>query len=128
MMKISNAFCDSILVCTTLRPDIVMWSTSTKQLVMIELAVPWEERIEDAYERKKANYQELVEESKAKGWKVWCFPVEGGFPRTITMAGARSTRSYWEEEKTDGPRDRKGSRGSLSLDLEEARRAMIADQ
>ena len=66
------------VLCTTLRPDIVMWSASTKQLVMIELTVPWEERIEDAYERKKAKYQELVEESKDKGWKVWCLPVEVG--------------------------------------------------
>ena len=36
------------VLCTTLRPGIVMWSASTKQLVMIELTVPWEERIEDA--------------------------------------------------------------------------------
>ena len=33
---------------TNLRPDIVLWSRGTKQVVLIELTVPWEERIEEA--------------------------------------------------------------------------------
>lgn len=27
---------------TSLRPDIVLWSKGTKQVVLIELTVPWE--------------------------------------------------------------------------------------
>ena len=63
---------------TCLRPDIVLWSPTTKSLVMIELTVPWEERIEEAYERKLAKYQELVEDCHRKGWKACCLPVEVG--------------------------------------------------
>ena len=33
--------------------------TSHQSFVMIELTVPWEERIEEAYERKLAKYQDL---------------------------------------------------------------------
>ena len=37
---------------TRLRPDIILVSEGTKQLVLLELTVPWEERMEDAQERK----------------------------------------------------------------------------
>ena len=77
-----------------------MWSASTKQLVMIELTAPCEERMEDAYERKKGKYQDIVDESKEKGWKVWCMPVEvgcRGFPgqslwRTLRVLGVIGKR------------------------------------
>lgn len=32
----------------TLKPDIVLWSRASKQVVLLELTVPWEERMEDA--------------------------------------------------------------------------------
>ena len=50
-----------------LRPDIVMWSRSTRNLIIIELTVPWEERMEEANERKREKYQDLVDECKEKG-------------------------------------------------------------
>ena len=37
---------------TTLGPDIVLVSEATKTVVMLELTVPWEERMEEAFERK----------------------------------------------------------------------------
>ncbi len=46
---------------TTLRPDIVLWSKAAKQVILVELTVPWEERIEEAYELKKAKYQDLAD-------------------------------------------------------------------
>ena len=42
---------------TTLRPDIIIWSRSPKKVILVELTVPWEERIEEAYETKKATVQ-----------------------------------------------------------------------
>ena len=66
------------IVMTTKRPDIVMWSASRKKVVLLELTVPWEERMEDAFERKMAKYEELVAECQEKGWKCWCLPVEMG--------------------------------------------------
>ena len=39
---------------TTLRPDDVtcIWSRSFKKVILVELRVPWEERIEEAYSTK----------------------------------------------------------------------------
>ncbi|XP_072560565.1 uncharacterized protein [Paramormyrops kingsleyae] len=38
------------IISTTLRPDMVLTSESTKQVVLLELTVPWEDRIEEAFE------------------------------------------------------------------------------
>ncbi|XP_052224708.1 uncharacterized protein LOC127840340 [Dreissena polymorpha] len=58
--------------------DIVLWSETGKKLVTIELTVPWEARCEEAYERKKAKYKELMDLCKQQGWRTWRFPVEVG--------------------------------------------------
>lgn len=63
---------------TSLRPDIVLWSKGIKQVVLIELTVPWEERMEEAQERKLKKYQDLVLKSQQNGWKAWNLPVEVG--------------------------------------------------
>ena len=63
---------------TASRPDIVLWSTQTKQVVMLELTVPWEERVEEANERKRLKYQDLVADCQNNGYRTWCFPVEVG--------------------------------------------------
>ncbi|KAL0199179.1 hypothetical protein M9458_007719, partial [Cirrhinus mrigala] len=42
------------------------------QLIILELTVPWEERIEEANERKRAKYQELVEETIYEPIEVGC--------------------------------------------------------
>ncbi|XP_076113544.1 uncharacterized protein LOC143081178 [Mytilus galloprovincialis] len=66
------------IAATSLRPDIVIWSQGTKQAVLLELTVPWEYRIEEAYERKMAKYQQLVEDCKQRGWRTWCMAIEVG--------------------------------------------------
>jgi hypothetical protein len=63
---------------TALRPDVLLISRSSKQLVMIELTVPWEENVEEAHERKRGKYEELREECRANGWAARCEPVEVG--------------------------------------------------
>lgn len=55
---------------TSLRPDIVLWSKDTKQVVIMERMVPWEERIEEAYECKLKKSQALILESQQNGWKA----------------------------------------------------------
>lgn len=42
----------SHIVETRLRPDLVIRSDSTKQVIVWELTMPWEERIEETHERK----------------------------------------------------------------------------
>ena len=66
------------MVVTNQRPDIIIWSACAKIVILIELTVPWEERMEEAFERKRKRYQELVDDCSQRGWKVWNFPVEVG--------------------------------------------------
>ena len=63
---------------TQSRPDIVLWSAASRQVVMLELTVPWEERVEEANERKRLKYQQLVEDCQSNRYKTWCLPVEVG--------------------------------------------------
>ncbi|XP_053183947.1 LOW QUALITY PROTEIN: uncharacterized protein LOC128367182 [Scomber japonicus] len=66
------------ITSTSLRPDLVLTSPSSKQVLLVELTVPWEDRMEEANERKRLKYQELTEECRRRGWKARCEPVEVG--------------------------------------------------
>ncbi|XP_021349432.1 uncharacterized protein LOC110466448 [Mizuhopecten yessoensis] len=81
------------IVETTLRPDMVIWTEQSRHLIAIELTVPWEEGCEEAHERKKAKYDELMEKCRSRGWTVWLFPVEvgcRGFPAQSVWRTLRS--------------------------------------
>lgn len=41
------------------RPDLELWLASLHLVYIIELTVPWEDAVEEAYERKKLRYTEL---------------------------------------------------------------------
>lgn len=45
---------------STLRPDVVLVSETTRKVVLLELTVPWKDRTEEAFERKRAKYEELA--------------------------------------------------------------------
>ncbi|XP_063080140.1 uncharacterized protein LOC134470047 [Engraulis encrasicolus] len=66
------------IASTTLRPDMVLTSTSSRQVVLLELTVPWEDRMEEAQERKRAKYADLVAECRRNGWSARCEPIEVG--------------------------------------------------
>ena len=75
------------IAVTNYRPDMVLFSKKSRVCVLIELTVPWEERIEEAHERKMAKYAELVEQCRTRAWKTWCFPIKvgcRGFPSNTT--------------------------------------------
>ena len=63
---------------TAKRPDITIYSVITKNVIIIELTVPTEENLANAYARKKCKYQELIAECENRGWSVYYFPVEVG--------------------------------------------------
>lgn len=67
------------IVNTNLRPDIVYWLTCQQVVYFIELTVPWESSLEEAYERKKLKYEELRAEAEQRGWKARVCPVEVGW-------------------------------------------------
>jgi hypothetical protein len=66
------------ITTTSLRPDIVVWSTKGRSVHLIELTVPQEGGIEAAFERKKAKYSDLAAEYREAGWKATIYPVEVG--------------------------------------------------
>ena len=47
-----------------------------KKIIMWDLAVPWEEYVEEAHEEKKIKYDELLETCKNDGWNASCTPIE----------------------------------------------------
>lgn len=66
------------IVQTRERPDIVIWSDSTRQVLLVELTVPWEENMEAAFERKKTRYETLRADCEERGWSCHVLPIEVG--------------------------------------------------
>lgn len=66
------------ITTTTLQPYRIIFSDSTKQVIILELTVLWEECMEEANERKCSKYQELVEQCQSWGWRTPCEPIEMG--------------------------------------------------
>lgn len=66
------------ITLTTLRPDIVLWSSLTKTVIMAELIVPWEEGMEAAFKRKEERYAELAAVCSEAGWRALTVPLEVG--------------------------------------------------
>ena len=66
------------ITVTNLRPDIVLFSSKTRQVIMIELSVCWESNMDSAYEYKRSKYQELVDDCHRNKWKAACMPIEIG--------------------------------------------------
>ena len=61
-----------------MRPDIVLNSQSTKQLIMIELTVPYENRMEAAQIYKTEKYADLANNVRREGYQVKVFAAEVG--------------------------------------------------
>ena len=54
----------SVFVLTGMRPDSVLYSECKRIVYLTELTIPFEDAIEEAFERKKLKYAELVAEAK----------------------------------------------------------------
>lgn len=63
---------------TNERPDIVLWSASTKTVIMIELTCPAEENLDAARARKLKRYAVLCEQIRLNGWVAVLHTVEAG--------------------------------------------------
>ena len=86
-----------------MRPDIVLSSLSTKQLIMIELTVPYENRMESAHNYKTEKYADLAESLRKDGYHVKVIAVEVGargyvgesaysLLKQLSIAGKEKTR------------------------------------
>ena len=66
------------IAATLQRPDIVIFSRALRQVILIELTVPLEDRVCLAHERKRNRYLPLLSLCQSNGWNATHFPVEVG--------------------------------------------------
>lgn len=92
---------------TSFQPDIVVWSQESKQAVLIELTVPWEERIQLVHDCTLLNYQSLIFESQQRGRRRldshsrehWGCLELGGYPSEASVSERCSTALTWRHPK-----------------------------
>lgn len=58
---------------TSLRPDLVLWSSTQRRVYVVELTVPWEDAVQEAFERKRNRYSAC---SGQQGWDAKIYPVD----------------------------------------------------
>ena len=79
------------ILVTTDRPDIVVFSNSTKRVIIIELTCPVEENLEKWREEKRNKYSRLAEAIEGAGsWKATVMTIEVG-ARGFVSKAVRST-------------------------------------
>ena len=66
------------IVQTSLRPDIIIYSNTTKQVIILELTVPTEENIFHRHSDKENKYVKLLDDIKMNQWTGQVFGVEVG--------------------------------------------------
>ena len=63
---------------TSLRPDVVLFSRSSKTIVLLKLTVPLEDSVHLAHDRKTTKYSALVTACEENGFKTHMFALEVG--------------------------------------------------
>ncbi|KAG2468456.1 EPHB1 protein, partial [Polypterus senegalus] len=93
------------ITSSNLRPDLVLWLESLQLFYIIELNVPWEDVLEEAYERKKLRYADLATNVQQRSWKAKGRPVEweevsgldeeGNSVRTYQICSLEGNQNNW---------------------------------
>ena len=68
----------SFIAITCLRPDIVLFSTSIKTVIILELTCPCDENMEEWHQKKFFKYDPLTTSVRCNGWSVYFFGVAVG--------------------------------------------------
>ena len=68
----------SAIAISQLRPDILLYSTSTKIVIILKLTCPCEENVESWHASKFGKYDPLCSAIKTNGWSMHFFAVEVG--------------------------------------------------
>ena len=63
---------------TSLRPDVELFSRSSKTIVLLELTVPREDNVHLAHDRRSSKYSALVKACEENGFKTHMFALEVG--------------------------------------------------
>ena len=112
------------VLTTTLRPDIVLWSRSSRQVILLELTVPWETRLEEAHERELTKYGPVGNRHPEQELESVVFPGRSRLQRicgTVPLESVGVPRTYWTREEKLGGKSRKTGRDGVRMDLEEER-------
>ena len=91
---------------TLQRPDIVIFSLALRQVILIELTVPLEDRVCDTHERKRSRYLPLLSLCQNNGRNATHFPVEVGSWGFVAYSVTRCLRqlgfpTYWAKKKSE---------------------------
>ena len=87
-----------------MRPDIVLHSPSTKKVILIELSVPYESRMEEAHTYKTEKYASLASSLREQGFQTRVLPIEVGergfvdtsaydLMKQLSISGKKRTRT-----------------------------------
>jgi hypothetical protein len=96
----------TIVAVTNKRPDLVLWSASRRHIVLLELTVPAERNVVQAFERKLMRYDgpgALGSDCRDAGWVVDVMPLEVGtlgFVAESTMRACKKLGAWSKELKT----------------------------
>ena len=82
------------IATTRKRPDLIVYSKATRCLGMVELTIPFEDRMEVANELKRSSYEELKTACEANGWRVSLWPVEVGARGFISPSLHQALKSF----------------------------------
>ena len=105
----------STAASTDLRPDLVVWNDSQRVLVLAELTVCFETNFEDASQRKRNKYQDLLETCQASGHTTHLITLEVGSRGFVNFSGFQRFLKFFSFSRKD----------TLSLLKSVAREAII---
>ena len=90
----SLQFCFPTEICSTSeRPDLVIWSSRTKVVILVELTCPAEEGIQNAANRKMKRYIDIQLLIRESGWTPHLFTIEVGARGFVAKSTIRMFRS-----------------------------------
>ena len=85
------------------RPDVVLASLSSDAFILVELTVPWEDRIEASNVLKTEKYSGLAKDLDDSGFRVKLMPVEVGVRGLVEKSAytflTQIGLSSWERTK-----------------------------
>ena len=70
-----------VLIESGKRPDLVLVSSSTDAIILVELTVSWEDRLQYSNALKADKYADLSMDLEAKEYRTYLFPIEVGSSR-----------------------------------------------
>ena len=81
-------------ICSTSqRPDLVIWSSRKKVVILGELTCPAEEGIQNATNRKQERYVDIQDLTRRNGWTPHLFTFEVGARGLVAKSTLRFLRS-----------------------------------